>query len=225
MPRGIPPVGVSGVGDHFEECLDTVHTIYEKAYGCPAGRRDDPLLVDFADRLVSHRWDEWLVARRLWDRAQRVEGTTASVQRFQDVFYPRSSEADGRRYMARHEALRSAVETLRCRLEGADLEMVVKGVPPGSGESGAGTAGKGIGHLLHEDDTGQLWEVPLPGRSPLLAGERGIRMVRVVDVRPRPDGSLPVCWLFVPPGAETARQAVAWTFGVNPAHYRPTVEA
>lgn len=222
MPRGIAPDGAPADADvRFEECLDVVHRIYERAYGSPADRRDDPLLVDMADKLASHRSDEWLISRCLWDQAWHVEGTTARTKQHHELFHRRLSPEEYREYDEKRKAYQSAMDSLRLCLEDADLETVVKGTPPAPGRR----AVKGLGRLVHEDETGQLWEVPFRGRNPLLRGCRGVRLVRVVDVRPEPDGSYPVYWLYVPSGVETARQGVAWTFGANPDHYWPTVEA
>lgn len=52
--------------------------------------------------------------------------------------------------------------------------------------------------------------------------EEPILMVRVENSTVEPDGSRKIYYLRVPPGMETAREAVAWTFGVN--YYHPTKE-
>ena len=51
-----------------------------------------------------------------------------------------------------------------------------------------------------------------------------MRMVRVVDATPRPDGTHRVYWLHVPDDRETARAAVAWTFSMSEAEYAPQIE-
>lgn len=81
--------------------------------------------------------------------------------------------------------------------------------------------------LHHEDKTGQLWHFGgRPGLDPWTFEAKlpGIAAVRVVDATPRPDGTHEIYWLTVPPDMKTARQAVAWTFGLRKKEYRPEVE-
>jgi hypothetical protein len=77
------------------------------------------------------------------------------------------------------------------------------------------------GLLIHEDETGQLWSVM---RQILGYSRTEMRMVRVVDATPQPDGNHRVYWLHVPNDIETARRAVAWTFSLNEAEYAPEVQ-
>jgi hypothetical protein len=50
-------------------------------------------------------------------------------------------------------------------------------------------------------------------------------MVRVDNSTPEPDGSRKPYWLRVPPTVQSAREAVAWTFGVeHPEQYQPLRE-
>ena len=71
--------------------------------------------------------------------------------------------------------------------------------------------------LIDADETGALYRQELRGDEPLC-------MVHVLDATPQPDGSRRSYWLRVPPAIPTARAAVAWTFGMDPARYRPTQE-
>jgi hypothetical protein len=71
---------------------------------------------------------------------------------------------------------------------------------------------------VHADHTGVLWRCEIPGEEPLV-------MVEVRDSTLAPDGSRRAYWLQVPPGTRTARQAVAWTFGLGEDEYAPTVES
>ncbi len=57
-----------------------------------------------------------------------------------------------------------------------------------------------------------------------LAGDEAIVMVKVRNSTPEPDGSVKDYWLRVPPDVKTAREAVAWTFGVPAEEYAPSVE-
>jgi hypothetical protein len=87
--------------------------------------------------------------------------------------------------------------------------------------------------LVHEDETGRLWRRPMapiqlpgdPWRRPGTLAEEPVAYVEVLNTTPEPDGSRKTYFLRVPPTIETARAAVAWTFGMAGVEYRPTVEA
>ncbi|MFF8974519.1 DUF6745 domain-containing protein [Streptomyces sp. NPDC014995] len=70
---------------------------------------------------------------------------------------------------------------------------------------------------LHRDETGTLWRIDLDGDEPVV-------MVEVLNSTPEPDGSRRTYWLRVPPSTRTARQGVAWTFGLHPEVYAPLRE-
>ena len=67
---------------------------------------------------------------------------------------------------------------------------------------------------VHRDETGVLWRVEL-------AGDEDVVMVEVVNSTPEPDGSSRTYWLRVPPATRTAREGVAWTFGLAAEAYAP----
>ncbi|WP_042379230.1 DUF6745 domain-containing protein [Streptacidiphilus melanogenes] len=67
---------------------------------------------------------------------------------------------------------------------------------------------------LGRDETGVLWRIQLPGDEPLV-------MVEVVNSTPEPDGTNRVYWLRVPPSTRSAREGVAWTFGLSVEEYQP----
>jgi Domain of unknown function (DUF6745) len=71
---------------------------------------------------------------------------------------------------------------------------------------------------LHQDAAGTLWHAPLRDDEPLV-------MVEVVNATPEPDGTHRVYWLRVPPATRTAREGVAWTFGLPEDQYRPQRES
>jgi hypothetical protein len=71
---------------------------------------------------------------------------------------------------------------------------------------------------LHQDTAGTLWRAEVPGDEPLV-------MVEVINATPEPDGTRRVYWLRVPPGTRTAREGVAWTFGLSEEQYRPLRES
>jgi hypothetical protein len=71
---------------------------------------------------------------------------------------------------------------------------------------------------LHQDAAGTLWRAAVPGDEPLV-------MVEVVNATPEPDGTSRVYWLRVPPWIRTAREGVAWTFGLSEEQYRPLRES
>ncbi len=48
-----------------------------------------------------------------------------------------------------------------------------------------------------------------------LANDEAVVMVEVLDSTPEPDGTHRTYWLRVPPSNRTAREGVAWTFGLD----------
>ncbi|MFB7253487.1 DUF6745 domain-containing protein [Streptomyces nojiriensis] len=70
---------------------------------------------------------------------------------------------------------------------------------------------------VHRDETGILWRIPMPD-------DEVVVMVEVVNSTPEPDGTSRTYWLRVPPTTRTARQGVAWTFGLGPEAYAPLRE-
>jgi len=67
---------------------------------------------------------------------------------------------------------------------------------------------------VHRDETGVLWRIELVGDEPVVT-------VEVVNSTPEPDGTCRVYWLRVPPRITTAREGVAWTFGLTAEAYQP----
>ncbi|MGW2058888.1 DUF6745 domain-containing protein [Streptomyces sp. NPDC001840] len=67
---------------------------------------------------------------------------------------------------------------------------------------------------VHRDETGVLWRIALDG-------DEDIAMVEVVNSTPEPDGTYRTYWLRVPPTTRTAKQGVAWTFGLEVGEYEP----
>ncbi|MFR9793435.1 DUF6745 domain-containing protein [Streptomyces sp. MB22_4] len=67
---------------------------------------------------------------------------------------------------------------------------------------------------MQRDETGVLWRLELEGDEPQV-------MVEVVNSTPEPDGTHRPYWLRVPPRTRTAREGVAWTFGLEEAEYAP----
>ncbi|MDT0437309.1 MULTISPECIES: DUF6745 domain-containing protein [Streptomyces] len=70
---------------------------------------------------------------------------------------------------------------------------------------------------IDRDETGTLWRIALEG-------DEAVVMVEVLNSTPEPDGTVRTYWLRVPPTTRTAREGVAWTFGVSEAEYRPMRE-
>jgi hypothetical protein len=68
-----------------------------------------------------------------------------------------------------------------------------------------------------EDETGILWRLDLAEDEPLVC-------VEVADATRGPDAAFRRYLLRVPPDVRSAREAVAWTFGVDTGEYRPAVE-
>ena len=70
---------------------------------------------------------------------------------------------------------------------------------------------------VDRDVLGVLWRIDLPGDEPVV-------MVEVVNATPEPDGTHRTYWLRVPPQTRTAKEGVAWTFGLDPADYQPLAQ-
>jgi hypothetical protein len=71
--------------------------------------------------------------------------------------------------------------------------------------------------VIHGDEFGTLYRLEMFDDEPLV-------MVRVRNSTPEPDGTFKDYFLRVPPNIETAREAVAWTFGMEASDYGPSVE-
>lgn len=67
---------------------------------------------------------------------------------------------------------------------------------------------------VHKDETGVLWRIRLDD-------DEDVVMVEVVNSSPEPDGSYRTYWLRVPPATRTAKEGVAWTFGLDEEAYDP----
>lgn len=79
----------------------------------------------------------------------------------------------------------------------------------------------------HEDGIGTLWQVTFPYEEAICV----VEVVDAVPMRRRPPGgkrrtrkAYKRYWLRVPVHVHTAREAVAWTFGMTPAQYKPIKE-
>jgi hypothetical protein len=72
--------------------------------------------------------------------------------------------------------------------------------------------------VVHRDDFGTLYRLDLANHEPWVA-------VKVVNSTPEPDGSFRDYFLRVPPWMQTAREAVAWTFGMDEQRYKPDRES
>ncbi|MBP9092882.1 hypothetical protein KBI23_17795 [bacterium] len=69
--------------------------------------------------------------------------------------------------------------------------------------------------IIHSDDFGVLYRKKIPNDEPM-------QMVKVVNSTPEPDGSYAVYFIRVPPAMERAKQAIAWTFGIDEDDYNLT---
>jgi uncharacterized protein DUF6745 len=67
------------------------------------------------------------------------------------------------------------------------------------------------------DDYGRLWRFELPEDEPLT-------IVEVDNATAEPDGTYATYLLRVPPTMRTAKEAVAWTFGMAADDYHPVVQ-
>jgi hypothetical protein len=71
---------------------------------------------------------------------------------------------------------------------------------------------------LHRDEFGILYRKHQEGDEPIV-------LLKVTDASSRPDGSTPDYLLRVPPYVITAREAAAWTFGMEEQEYKPSLES
>lgn len=72
--------------------------------------------------------------------------------------------------------------------------------------------------LVSEDECGKLLRKDIDGDEPIL-------MVQVINSTVEPDGTFKDYFLRVPPQCTSAREAVAWTFGLEPHEYGPSIES
>jgi len=72
--------------------------------------------------------------------------------------------------------------------------------------------------VRHQDEFGTLYRLARPG------GGEPVAIVKVVNATPEPDGTFKDYFLRVPPWVRTAREAVAWTFGVEASDYQPDIQ-
>jgi hypothetical protein len=72
--------------------------------------------------------------------------------------------------------------------------------------------------VLDSSDYGTLFRADLPGDEPVV-------MVEVENSTAEPDGSFKKYMIRVPPTIERAREAVAWSFAVPEADYKPAFQS
>ncbi len=70
---------------------------------------------------------------------------------------------------------------------------------------------------VHSDRFGTLYRKEIEGDEPLV-------MVKVVNSSPESDGTSKTYFIRVPPGINTAQEAIAWTFGLDAKDYSPDLE-
>jgi hypothetical protein len=71
--------------------------------------------------------------------------------------------------------------------------------------------------VLMEDEYGVLLHKEIPD-------DEDIRMVKVLNSTPEPDGTIKTYFLRVPPETRTARAGIAWTFGMEEHEYAPLAQ-
>lgn len=75
-----------------------------------------------------------------------------------------------------------------------------------------------LAKVIHEDRFGILYRLEMPGAEAIFA-------LKVTNSTAEPDGSFKEYFIRVPPTMQTARQAVAWTFGLDEFDYSPEQES
>ena len=76
--------------------------------------------------------------------------------------------------------------------------------------------------VIHSDDFGILYRAKFTNSK--VEGENRMAVVKVINATPEKDGSFRDYFLQVPPEMKTAREAVAWTFGLGNREYAPDFE-
>ncbi|MCA9803334.1 MAG: hypothetical protein KC777_15295 [Cyanobacteria bacterium HKST-UBA02] len=71
--------------------------------------------------------------------------------------------------------------------------------------------------MVQKDDYGALFRKDIAGHEPLV-------LVKVRNSSPEPDGTFKDYFLRVPPETRTAREGIAWTFGLDAREYLPKIE-
>lgn len=127
----------------------------------------------------------------------------------QGVLLPAWLVASPHRVTVQHIERERNVEMRRLLLEGMGIERYLK---------------KSKAKKLAQDDTGILWQRILSTSEqewrPTL---QPMTFVEVVNGTPEPDGSFRHYFLRVPPWVRSAREGVAWTYGLGEDEYKPTL--
>ncbi|MDZ4834920.1 MAG: hypothetical protein SGJ27_14170 [Candidatus Melainabacteria bacterium] len=76
---------------------------------------------------------------------------------------------------------------------------------------------------IHEDECGVLYHKVFTSSDSLT--DEPLVVVMVDNSTPEPDGTRQRFFLRVPPNVRTAREAVAWTFGLDEDDYNPAIES
>ncbi len=105
-------------------------------------------------------------------------------------------------------------EVRRALIEHLGVEELMKGARLVDEEDGVGRLWRL--EETFEDGDGNVWR--------MTDGAGTIAYVEVVNSTAEPDGTFKTYWLRVPPETTTAREAVAWTFGMSAGEYAPEVE-
>jgi hypothetical protein len=75
--------------------------------------------------------------------------------------------------------------------------------------------------MVHEDSYGKLWDVYLQGSH----REDYVKLLEVINATAEKDGYRKHYFIRVPPWTKTAKEGVAWTFGMAPETYNPIVQS
>ncbi len=72
-------------------------------------------------------------------------------------------------------------------------------------------------YLVNESRFGRLWKSPSSGEDEIV--------VEVINATPESDGTREGFFIRVPPNMQTAKQAVAWSFGLHEDEYEPDIQS
>ncbi len=139
------------------------------------------------------------------DRPHNAEGSAARWQDGYEVYAWRGITIDGS-WIEDKNSITSQAISLEHNVELRRVMLDIYGEARYLEEVGA--------KKIHEDECGILYSLEFKG-------DETLTMVKVRNSTPEPDGTYKDYFLRVPPNMVRAKQAVAWTFGLEESEYKP----